>query len=60
MDNSIFCCKSKRLADYLIKHGSVFIKSDNRDGVLVYLFENDDSINDNIVKWESDMSRCMF
>lgn len=60
MDNSIFYCKSKRLADYMIKHGSKFIGNDNIEGKLVYLFENDESINDNIAKWESDTNRCMF
>lgn len=60
MDNKLFYCKGKRLADYLIKHGSKFIGSENHEGNIVYVFENDNSINDNIDKWESDVKKCLF
>ena len=41
MKDKFFYCKSKRLFDYLVKHGSKFVKSDMLDGTFVYVFEND-------------------
>lgn len=60
MNDKVFYCKGKRLADYLIKHGSKFIGSDERDGHIVYVFENDSSIDENLDKWEADVKRCLF
>lgn len=60
MNDKFFYCKGKRLADYLIKHGSIFIGDDKRDGHIVYVFENDSSIDENLNKWEADAKRCLF
>ena len=60
MQNEFFYCNSKRLSDYLIKHGSSFIGNDEFDGKIVYVFVNDDSISKNIDKWEANLKRCLF
>ncbi len=60
MQNEFFYCKSKRIADYLKKHGSAFIGNDEYDGAIVYVFVNDDSIKKNLDKWESEMKKCLF
>ena len=60
MQNELFYCKSKRLANYLEKHGSIFIGEDEHEGTIMYVFVNDYSINKNIDKWEADMKRCLF
>lgn len=60
MNDKLFYCKGKRLADYLIKHGSKFVGDDERDGHIVYVFENDSSIDENLNKWEKDVKRCLF
>lgn len=60
MKDEFFYCKSKRLYDYLVKHGSKFVKSDKLNGTFVYVFENDESININLDLWESDIKKCLF
>lgn len=60
MKDEFFYCKSKRLFDYLVKHGSKFVKSDMLDGAFVYVFKNDDSIDVNLNLWESNMKKCLF
>ena len=55
-----FYCKGKQLSDYLIKHGSKFIGTENVNGVLCYVFESDDTIDDNLNRFEIDRKRCMF
>lgn len=60
MEDEFFYCKSKRLFDYLVKHGSKFVKTDTLNGTFVYVFENDDSINTNLDSWESNMKKCLF
>lgn len=60
MQNEFFYCKSKRLADYLIKHGSIFVGNDEYEGSIVHVFIKDDSINKNLDKWELDVKKCLF
>ena len=52
----LFYCKSKNLAKYLIKHGSKFIKVEKDN----YIFEKDESIEQNLAIYEKDMKKCMF
>lgn len=59
MDNT-FLCKNKQLSDYLIKHGSKLIRIDTDGEKTVYVFSFDDTINDNLDKWEIDRKRCLF
>lgn len=60
MEDKFFYCKSKRLANYLIKHGSVFIETGEYKGYFAYIFVDDDSINANLDKWKADMKKCLF
>lgn len=49
----MFLCKSKRLANYLIEHGSPVIRIDTdkeSKGYLVFLFNRDDLLNKNLLK----------
>lgn len=63
MKNETFCCKGKRLANYLIEHGSKLIRIDNDQkskGFLVFIFEKDESINKNLEQWEIDKKKYLF
>ena len=53
----MFCCRGKRLANYLIEHGSKIVRIDcdqKAKGFLVFIFENDESIEKNLQKWRKD------
>lgn len=53
----MFLCKSKRLANYLIEHGSPVIKIDTdkeAKGFLVFLFKKDELLNKNLQSWSKD------
>ena len=53
----MFCCKGKRLANYLIEHGSKIVRIEtdrNNSEYLVFLFQNDDSIRKNLMNWKED------
>lgn len=55
-----FSCNSKRLADYLVAHGSKLIRIDKGNGSVEYIFEYDDSIDKVLEDYEKDFKRCMF
>ena len=59
MDN-MFYCKGRQLADYLTKNGSRFLEVQTDNGVIVYVFEFDDSIDINLKKWELDRKKWLF
>ena len=53
----MFCCRGKRLANYLIEHGSKIVRIDcdqKAKGFLVFIFEDDDSIKKNMEIWKKD------
>lgn len=58
--NEIFYCKGRRLANFLISNGSKIIRIDKEDGVFIFVFEYDGSIDANIKKWEANLKRCYF
>lgn len=55
-----FNCKGKLLADYLIQRGSKLIKINYSNGIPVFVFEYDESIDKNIIQWETDRDKCWF
>lgn len=57
---SEFNCKGKQLADYLVKNGSTLLRTENKRGAIVHVFEYDDTIDKNIEQWKLDKKRCMF
>ena len=53
----MFLCKGKRLANYLIEHGSPVVKIDTdkeSKGFLVFLFEKNDLLDKNLQSWNKD------
>lgn len=53
----MFLCKSKRLANYLIEHGSSIVRIDTdkeSKGFLVFLFEKNEKLNKNLESWRVD------
>lgn len=53
----MFVCKGKRLANYLIEHGCPVVSIDNDQkspGFLVFLFEKNKLLNENLDKWQTD------
>lgn len=59
----LFCCKGKRLANYLIKNGSHLIRIDkdkNAKGFLVFIFEKDKTIERNLNNWENEKRKILF
>lgn len=55
----MFVCKSKRLANYLISNGSILVRIDTDQkskGFLVFLFEKNELLNENLEKWRIDKS----
>ena len=58
--NNEFNCKGKQLADYLVKNGFELLRIDNVEGSKVFVFEQNDSINDVIDKWEANKKKWLF
>ena len=58
--NNEFNCKGKQLADYLVKNGFELLRVDNVKGSNVFVFEQNDSINDAIDKWEENKKKWLF
>jgi hypothetical protein len=61
--NKVFCCKGKRLANYLIEQGCKIIRIDNdqkSNGFLVFIFEYNDILKYSLEKWELDKFTYMF
>ena len=60
---SLFVCKSKRLANYLIENGNPVIKIDTDQksrGFLVFLFEKTERLNKNLEKWNIDKTTYLI
>lgn len=55
-----FYCKGNQLANYLIKNGSVLLRTENKKGSVVYVFEYDESIDRNIDQYETDKRKWLF
>ena len=55
-----FSCISKRLANYLKKHGAIFIRCDSDKGNTVYIFQHDDALDTCLDCWEVMQKRSMF
>ena len=53
----MFVCKGKRLANYLIEHGSPVIRIDTDQqsrGFLVFIFEENELLKHNLKYWTRD------
>lgn len=56
-----FRCKGKRLANYLMEYGSKLIRCErDENGDMVFVFENDRTIDCGLNHWEVMKKRSMF
>ena len=55
-----FYCNGRQLSDYLIKHGSKLLRTENKNGAVVHVFEYDESIDRNIEQYELDRRKWLF
>lgn len=59
----MFVCKGKRLANYLIEHGSPVIRIDTDQkskGFLVFIFEENEVLNNNLKSWTKDKNTYLI
>lgn len=55
--NKLFCCKGKRLANYLIEHNCKIVRIDcdqKNKGFLVFIFEDNDNVKLALESWKTD------
>lgn len=55
-----FYCKGRQLAAYLIKHGSKLLRTENKCGYTVHIFEHDETIDENVERYELDKKKWLF
>lgn len=58
-----FICKGKRLANYLIEHGSPVIRIDTdqqNKGFLIFIFERNQLLEDNLQSWTNDKNTYLI
>lgn len=63
MKNSMFCCKGKRLANYLLEHDCRLVRIDcdqKSDGFLVFIFEKSKCLQDALQTWKVDRHTYLF
>lgn len=59
----MFCCRGKRLANYLIENGSPLKRIDkdkDNNKFLVFFFEKNDKLNENLHNWKEDKATYML
>lgn len=63
MSNGLFCCKGKRLANYLLEHDCRLVRIDcdqKSDGFLVFIFEKSLNLQDALQTWKVDRETYLF
>ena len=63
MDKKTFCCKGKRLANYLLDHECKLIRIDSDQkskGFLVFIFEINDLLKNALNSWKVDRKTYLF
>ena len=61
--NNLFCCKGKRLANYLLEHDCKLIRIDcdqKSKGFLVFIFVKNQNLNNALQKWKVDNATYLF
>lgn len=61
--NGVFCCKGKRLANYLLEHNCRLIRIDcdqKSKGFLVFIFAKNDDLSNALKLWETDKKTYLF
>lgn len=62
-ESRAFCCKGKRLANYLLEHDCKMIRIDfdrNSKGFLVFIFIRDDCLRAALESWKTDRETYLF
>ena len=63
MNSDLFCCKGKRLANYLLEHDCRLIRIDcdqKSKGFLVFIFEKNQNLQYALQTWEVDKESYLF
>lgn len=63
LNKEIFCCKGKRLANYLLDHHCKLIRIDcdkEAKGYLVFIFIKNRNLNDALQSWKVDKESYLF
>lgn len=63
MNNGLFCCKGKRLANYLLEHDCRLVRIDcdqKSSGFLVFIFEKCENLQNALQTWKSDKETYLF
>ena len=63
MKTKEFCCKGKRLANYLLDHDCKLIRIDcdqKAKGFLVFIFEKGNNLNNALQSWKTDKKSYLF
>lgn len=61
--NEVFCCKGKRLANYLLENDCKLIRIDcdqKSKGFLVFIFEKNGNLRDALESWRVDKETYLF
>lgn len=61
--NNVFCCKGKRLANYLLDHDCKLIRIDcdqKSKGFLVFIFKKGKNLDRALQSWKSDKDSYLF
>lgn len=61
--NEVFCCKGKRLANYLLDHDCKLVRIDcdqKSKGFLVFIFIKNGNLNEALESWKVDKETYLF
>ena len=63
MEDILFCCKGKRLANYLLEHDCRLRRIDcdqKSKGFLVFIFEKSQNLQNALQSWKTDKKTYLF
>ena len=63
MNKELFCCRGKRMANYLLDHNCKLIRIDcdqKSKGFLVFIFEKNQNLEQTLKTWEVDKNIYLF
>lgn len=63
MKEGLFCCKGKRLANYLLEHNCKLIRIDcdqESVGFLVFIFAKSQNLQNALQTWKTDKETYLF
>lgn len=63
MEEKVFCCKGKRLANYLLEHNCKILRIDcdqKAKGFLVFIFVKNQELTNALEYWKKDRTTYLF